>query len=491
MRVQPPAGRDGQSWIAGLRSRALRFAAGLLVATTAAGCSDPTISTLIATAATDAGFATKPADITFAAAPVEKPTLVPTDAAFAASVPVGHTRFSNDSLSGLFTDLVFDTEWGETVPRLLRLEAPVSVGLEGPNSTSYTEFVDALLMQISREVGIAIGRAAPPNGLVVRFVPGNEWAPLDGNQCVIVFGRPAWRQFLQNRRRYSNWQAVDQADLSLRTVFIPTTNEPHEVRECLIEEITQALGPANDIYGLGPSIFNDDDAHVWPTRLDYLMLRVLYDPEMSAGIGRREARLRARRILDRINPDGMTAPVLPDHRQMDFLKWRRHLHDLFDLINSGSTETAKARAIVASILEEARMRAPNSPYHCEALSVAATLESERSAAHAMPVLDQARDVCARAHGETDIRGAELRLARAVALLSQKQDRRALEEVSDLPQRFRAYGQEAQLAIAHAVRWTALHNLNDPKAAEAKKLAVVWTIYAFGEDHDAVQRWRSF
>ncbi len=58
----------------------------------------------------------------------------PADAGFATAVPIGHTRFSNDSLAELFADLMFDTEWGETVPELLRLEAPVSVELIGEGS---------------------------------------------------------------------------------------------------------------------------------------------------------------------------------------------------------------------------------------------------------------------------------------------------------------------------------------------------------------------
>lgn len=413
----------------------------------------------------------------------------PLDAGFAGMVPIGHTRFSNTSLSALFTDLVFDTEWGGTIPKLLRLEAPVSVALVGQGSERYTDFLDALLAQIGREASIAISRGGPPNGLTVQFVPGTDWGPLDGNQCVIVFGRPGWQTFLQDRARYSDWRKVSADELAYRTVFIPDSNEPHEIRECLIEEVAQALGPTNDIYGLGPSIFNDDDAHVWPTRLDYLMLRVLYDPEMAPGIGRREARTRAARILDRINPDGRGAPILPAHRQKDFLSWRKQLHRLYDLINSGKAGSPKAQAIVERILREAESRAPNSPYHCEALSVAATLESERPGGAALPAVDRARNICERAHGKSDIRNAALRLSRAIALLSEKRDEATLREIEGLPDLFLAQGQEALLAITHAVRWTALYNLDDPNAEAARTLAIAWSTYAFGEDNAAVQRWR--
>ena len=415
---------------------------------------------------------------------------LPADPAFAAGVPVGHTRFSNTSLSELFTDLVFDTEWGETIPRLLRLDAPVSVHLTGPSSADYAQFVDGLLSQIAREAGVEISRGAPPHNLVVRFVPGREWAPLSGNQCIIVFGTPTWASFLQDRQRYSDWQAVAPIELASRTVFIPDTNEPHEIRECLIEEIAQALGPTNDIYGLGPSIFNDDDAHVWPTRLDYLMLRVLYDPRMRSGIGRADARARALEILNRINPKGHRAPSLPPHRQREFLRWRKQLHDLYDLISKGRARTPSARAIVTAILREARTKAPFTAYHCEALSVAATLETDDKSPAALGAVDQAERVCETVHGPSDIRAAGLQLSRGIALLGQRRDRDALQAIEGLDRTFLAYGQDAMLAIAYAARWTALYNLGDPEAERAKELALAWTIYAFGEDHDAIQRWKT-
>ena len=322
-------------------------------------------------------------------------------------------------------------------------------------------------------------------------MPGTEWAPLAGNQCIIVFGNPTWPEFLIDRRKYSDYRAVSRRELDLRTIFIPNTNEPHEIRECLIEETVQALGPSNDIYGLGPSIFNDDDAHVWPTRLDYLMLRVLYDPEMTAKIGRREAQDRARRILDRINLDGRRAPGIPAHRQMDFLTWRENLHNLFDLINAGEGGSDRVNAMLTSVVDEAEARAPDTPYHCEALSVAASVERERDGKGSEAALERARAVCERVHGKADVRAAGLKLARAIVLVGENRNRKALNEIEGLPEIFLQMGQEALLAMTHAVRWTALYNIDDPAAEEAHRQAVAWSAYAFGDDHATVQRWRRF
>ena len=61
------------------------------------------------------------------------------------------------------------------------------------------------------------------------------------------------------------------------------------MRDCLNEEITQALGPANDLYRLPDSIWNDDNFHGMATPFDMTILRALYQPELRSGMTRAEA----------------------------------------------------------------------------------------------------------------------------------------------------------------------------------------------------------
>ena len=42
-------------------------------------------------------------------------------------------------------------------------------------------------------------------------------------------------------------------------VFLPGDVSPQEIRDCLHEELAQALGPVNDLYRLTDSVFNDDN----------------------------------------------------------------------------------------------------------------------------------------------------------------------------------------------------------------------------------------
>ena len=60
-------------------------------------------------------------------------------------------------------------------------------------------------------------------------------------------------------------------------------------KACFHEEIAQGLGLHNDNPAAHPSIFNDDDEFAFLTNQDALLLRVLYDPRLPAGIKLQEA----------------------------------------------------------------------------------------------------------------------------------------------------------------------------------------------------------
>ncbi len=55
-------------------------------------------------------------------------------------------------------------------------------------------------------------------------------------------------------------------------------------KSCIQEEMTQALGLANDSPNARPSIFNDDEEFALLTRHDELLLRMLYDPRLKIGM---------------------------------------------------------------------------------------------------------------------------------------------------------------------------------------------------------------
>ena len=222
-------------------------------------------------------------------------------------------RRSNAAMGRDYLDLVFMLESGREVPVLTRYEGPVTVSLEGPVPQTTRRDLAELLARLRSEAGIDI-REVPEGGTIrVISLPRKtmqNYVPTAA--CFVAPNVSGWRDYLSARRS----ERVDWASLRARgpaAVFIPSDTAPQEVRDCLHEEIAQALGPLNDLYRLSDTIFNDDNFHGTLTGFDMLMLRLHYAPELRNGMTRPEAALAVPRAIQRLNPRGGPAGALPMH----------------------------------------------------------------------------------------------------------------------------------------------------------------------------------
>jgi hypothetical protein len=101
--------------------------------------------------------------------------------------------------------------------------------------------------------------------------------------------------------------AVDWANVAQRrqvAIFVPSDASPQEVRDCLHEEMAQAIGPLNDLYRLPDSVFNDDNFHSILTSFDMLILRAYYAPDLRSGMSKADVAGRIAGIIGRLNPAG-------------------------------------------------------------------------------------------------------------------------------------------------------------------------------------------
>lgn len=70
-----------------------------------------------------------------------------------------------------------------------------------------------------------------------------------------------------------------------RAVAVVRAEHPDLLRQsCFHEEIAQGLGLANDSPRARPSIFNDDEEFALLTKMDELLLKILYDPALRPGM---------------------------------------------------------------------------------------------------------------------------------------------------------------------------------------------------------------
>ncbi|MBY4892532.1 DUF2927 domain-containing protein [Rhodobacteraceae bacterium N5(2021)] len=215
---------------------------------------------------------------------------------------------SNTSIAADFLDLSFQMESGRAIDRISRFEGPITVAVASGAPASLNADLDQLLARLRNEADIDITRTGSggasitietmPRARMQRVVPQAA--------CFVVPRVSSWAEF----RRARAGRALDWTTLETReqvAVFIPSDVSPQEVRDCLHEEIAQALGPLNDLYRLSDSVFNDDNFNAVLTGFDMLVLRAYYDDGLQSGMTRAQVASALPGILSRINPRGGVA----------------------------------------------------------------------------------------------------------------------------------------------------------------------------------------
>ncbi len=251
-------------------------------------------------------------------------------------------RRSNAVIVQDILDLSFEMESGRSIPQLSRFEGPVAITVAAGAPASLTYDLDRLIDRLRREAGIDI-RRVPAGAEAQIFIETLPRARMQRSvpqaACFVVPRVSSWAEFRQARSsRDLDWTTLTTREQV--AVFIPSDVSPQEIRDCLHEEVAQALGPLNDLYRLTDSVFNDDNLHAVLTSFDMLVLRAYYDPALRSGMSRAEAGAALPGILRRINPRGQSVA--------DTASFVRTPRDWIDAIETALGPGTGAAARIAS-----------------------------------------------------------------------------------------------------------------------------------------------
>lgn len=201
-----------------------------------------------------------------------------------------------------FEIIAFGAELGqETDGRLHKWLRPIRVFLDirAGEPELYRRLTQNHLQRLARLTGLEIG-------LVDQLAQAN---------VVMVFDRDA--QLVSSMARHAPnlptsavaldkafcfaqfWHGQDSGEIKRAVIGIPSDRAASEGKlpHCIVEETTQVLGLPNDSDDVNPSIFNDRSVFDDLTLHDQALVRLLYDPQLRAGMPRDEALAVARRIL--------------------------------------------------------------------------------------------------------------------------------------------------------------------------------------------------
>ncbi len=222
------------------------------------------------------------------------------------SSPAPSAVLSNAEFQRIFLDMAFKMESGRVLPVLSRFEGPITLRMIGDVPASARAELTRLIARFRNEAGIDIREVGPnqeasinidfqPRGAMARVVPMAA--------CFVVPRLSSFEEYKTNRNGPAvNWTTVTQRGKV--AVFVPSDTSAQEVRDCLHEEVGQAMGPLNDLYHLPDSVFNDDNFHTVLTSFDMLLLRAFNSPELRSGMSEQDVAARLPAVLARVNPRG-------------------------------------------------------------------------------------------------------------------------------------------------------------------------------------------
>ncbi len=395
-------------------------------------------------------------------------------------------RWTAESLVRDFDRLMFQTEWGDPVPVLLKWEKPVTVSLASDELAQYRPFLEDLLARIRANApGLSVSADFGGKGdIILRSAPRAEMDEIAANAlCFFIPFDLDWAEFKRRDARGDvGWDAIERYEAI--TVFIPAFAPPHEIRSCILEEVTQALGPGNDLSDLDDSMFNDDNAHVWPTSFDFLMLKALYNETLRNGLKPEPANARALKSL-RAN----AAALGREHRPSDKIgdKYARAL----TLAENESGYKLRVQAASAAI---SLAQTPGAVPHRlgEAYKAAAFVAFENDDPRGVVTyLTRAEYAHKRALPPTSPHLARVRSELAINLINLDLHDAGLELIEKAIPVFAAHGADWQLA--HALRWRAIALSQTGRwteGAETALEALDWARYVYGGDSRAVAGWRT-
>ncbi len=218
---------------------------------------------------------------------------------------------SNAQIAQDILELGFRLESGRAIPYFSRFEGPVALRLAGAVPPLAATETERLIARLRSEARLDIRQTEGAAQITVEFVPRPQMRRIVPDAaCFVVPNVASWEEFRANPRgAHLDWTRIVQREKVL--VVTPADSTVQEMRDCLHEEVAQALGPLNDLYRIGETVWNDDNFQTSLTGFDMLVLRVWNHPDLRPGMTREEVGARLPALLARLNPQGARRGTLP------------------------------------------------------------------------------------------------------------------------------------------------------------------------------------
>ena len=204
-----------------------------------------------------------------------------------------------------FSEVALKNEYDKAKHRIRKWYIPVRVFIEHQvgDRALHTQLVQMQLTHLAEITGhdMQLVDTLADANLHLVFTRQSLWASevmrlMGVNSAQNVHGSVCMGKFALNSK----------SEIERAWVIIPVDQaQMHgKLVACVVEEITQVLGLPNDSEKVFPSIFNDKTPQDLLTGLDFILLKLLYNPSIHAGMTAAEVKSPVQFLLKQWQSDG-------------------------------------------------------------------------------------------------------------------------------------------------------------------------------------------
>ena len=218
-------------------------------------------------------------------------------------------RWQNiDYIEQSFYEVALGSEFGISTFRVRKWLKPLTIYVEHEigDVKLHNQLLNAHIKHLRSITGLNISRVKDKNSANIRFYFTNQ------KRLPILIGDIIGQdsvQYVHGAVCLANINANEQGEILSANVFIPIDQARMHGKlvSCIIEELTQVLGLVRDSDLVFPSIFYDRSHNALLTGLDDILLRILHDPSIKAGMTKQQLHPIIQRILTNYRNNNLIA----------------------------------------------------------------------------------------------------------------------------------------------------------------------------------------
>lgn len=234
-----------------------------------------------------------------------------------------------DVLTSSFMKVALKREYrpGVSAP-LVRWQVPIKVNID--SQLGNTHLQDTLSKVQFRHLSVITGQplsfvsSAKEANLRIAFISYHhmtrEAAAYVGKQQAST---PGMRKALREGVCLTLFKTAEDHSINSGLILIPADFARQKARlvDCVVEETAQIMGLPNDSDDVYPSVFSDVSVDTWLSPLDYVLLKMLYSPALSAGMSSAQVRAALPGVIQSLAAQGDLTHAIRRVRKGSLREW--------------------------------------------------------------------------------------------------------------------------------------------------------------------------